>query len=152
MRIALCTLAGVVIALCVFALPSMWIHIPDEYPDITYVFYCIVSALYIVSIPFFIAVYKALQLLKYIDKKRAFSLLSVKALKHIAYCGTFISVIFAALLPFFYIWAQYEDAPGLIIINMALSGAALTVSVFAAVVGQLLREAIAIKAENDLTV
>lgn len=152
LRLALYGLASIVLLICIFALPNMWVHIPDEYPDTTYVFYSILLALYIAAIPFFIAVFKALQLLRYIDKNKAFSTLSARALHHIAYCGVAIAVVFSGMSPFVFVWADSDDAPGLIVVNIMLIGAAITVSVFAAVVGQLLREAIALKRENDLTV
>lgn len=95
---------------------------------------------------------QAIKLLGYVDKNKAFSKLSVIALRKIAYCGVAISITFAASLPFLYIWAEYEDAPGLIVIGMIMTLAPLAVTVFAAVVQRLLNEAIRIKSENDLTV
>jgi hypothetical protein len=103
-------------------------------------------------VPFFVALLQSLKLLGYIDAGEAFSNLSVAALKVIAWCGVAISVIFAASLPFFYHWAQRADAPGLIVMGTILSCAAFTVTVFAAVMQRLLRQAIDMKQENDLTV
>ena len=155
LRLALVAIGLIVLAICVFGLPGGWAGAAKEYPkdpNVVFAMRGIIVVLYAAAIPFFAALYQALKLLKYIDQNRAFSKLSVLALQRIAYSGLTISAIFAAGLPFFYIWAQKDDAPGLIVIAMGFSGAAFTVAVFATVVQRLLRQAIAIKSENDLTV
>lgn len=152
LKAAIIAMGLAALAICVFALPATWRAVPEEYPNITYVFYTILTAMYAAAIPFFVALYQGLLLLGYIDKNKAFSELSVQALKRISYCGAAISLIFAAMLPFFYIWAENDDAPGLIIICSILSFAPFAVAVLAGVLQRLLREAIAIKSENDLTV
>jgi hypothetical protein len=152
LRAAIAAIGLVTLAICIFALPPTWIHVPDEYPDISYAFYVILSALYVATVPFFFALYQGLLLLGYVDKNKAFSQLSVKALKRIAYCGGAIGVLFVALLPFFYIWAESDDAPGLIIICMAFAVASFAVAVAAGVLQRLLKEAIKLKSENELTV
>jgi hypothetical protein len=48
--------------------------------------------------------------------------------------------------------AQKDDAPGLFALALVFIGASFSVAVFAAVLQQLLQNAIAIKKENDLTV
>jgi hypothetical protein len=76
----------------------------------------------------------------------------VDALKRIAYCAVAVSVVFAANMPFMYVWTQSDDAPGLMVIGLFLVVAPLTIAVFAALLQRLFRDAIAIKSENDLTV
>jgi hypothetical protein len=154
LRLSVLALGAVVLALCVFALPKMWISVGDdaEYKDIAYAFRLILVALYAAAVPFFYALYQALNLLNYIDRNKAFSKLSVGALKRIAWCGVVIAIVFAASEPFLYVWAEHDDAPGIILFGMILAGASLTISVFAAVLQRLLKNAINIKSENDLTV
>ncbi len=48
--------------------------------------------------------------------------------------------------------AERDDAPGIIIIGMIMIFASLVIAVFAAVLQRLLKDAIDIKSENDLTV
>lgn len=55
-------------------------------------------------------------------------------------------------MPFVYIVAEKDDAPGLIIIGMVPLFASMVIAVFTAVLQKLLKTAIEIKAENDLTV
>ena len=45
-----------------------------------------------------------------------------------------------------------DDAPGLIIIGMAIAGGAFVVAVFASVLKRLLQDAVNVKSENDLTI
>lgn len=61
-------------------------------------------------------------------------------------------MIYVLGLPLFYLLAERDDAPGVILIGMAVIFAAMVIAVFAAVLQKLLKEAIDIKSENDLTV
>lgn len=83
---------------------------------------------------------------------KAFSEISVVSLRKIKYCGFIISCLYVLALPLVYVIAEWDDAPGLIIVGMAMVGAPFTIAVFAAVLQRLLKEAIDIKSENDLTV
>ncbi|MCG7333291.1 DUF2975 domain-containing protein [Salinicoccus roseus] len=116
------------------------------------ILYPIVIGILLTVIPFIFALYQSFKLLNYIDGKKAFSDLSVKALKKIKIAAFSISLIYAIILPFVYIVAEIDDAPGLILVGMVPIFAALVVGVFAAVLQKLLNEAINIKSENDLTV
>lgn len=103
--------------------------------------------------PFFIALFQANKLIGYIDAGKAFSDLSVKALGIIMRCAVAVFIVCTAGgLPFFYTVAQLQDAPGLMLIGMAIAGAAFVIAVFASVLTRLLQEAIAMKKENDLTI
>jgi hypothetical protein len=152
LRAAVLAVGAVVLALCIFALPAVWRAVPGDYPDIGYAFYSILLLMYAAAVPFYVVLFQTLRLLSYVDKNTAFSELSVKALKVIKYCAVAISGLFAASLPFFYTWADKDDAPGLVVIGLVLTVAPFAVGVFAAVLQRLLREAIDIKKENDLTV
>ena len=108
--------------------------------------------LYVAAVPFYIALYQTFKLLSYIDKNKAFSMLSVKALNTIKYCGFAIAGWFALSSPYTMHVAQKDDAPGIFAIALVLIGASFAVGIFAAVLQKLLKDAIAIKKENDLTV
>lgn len=136
----------VVLAICVFALPRG--IIADE----TGYYRPILAGLYVAAIPFFFALYQALKLLSYIDRNTAFSNLSILALKKIKYCAAFIALLFTAGAPFIHMAADYDDAPGVNVIGMVIIFASVVISVFAALLQELLQRVIAIKAENDLTV
>lgn len=112
----------------------------------------ILLGLYVPTIPFFFALYQALKLLGYIDKNKAFSELSVTALKHIKRCAAIIGALFAAGMPYLFYAAEKDDAPGVIVMGLVIIFASMAIGVFAAVLQRLLRNAIDIKSENDLTV
>lgn len=139
-----------VLALCVFGLPGIAKEAADYYPDAWV--YSVAILMYASAIPFFAALYQALRLLLYIDKNNAFSERSVRALKNIKWCAFSVSILYTACLPFLYLMAEEDDAPGLIVIGLVVAFASFVVAVFAAVLQKLLSHAIDIKSENDLTV
>ena len=139
-------------AFCIFAVPAISSGVGVEWPELAYLKYPILIAGYLTAIPFFIALYQAFKLLSYIDKNTAFSVASVKALKYIKYCGIAMSILYFAGMPILFQIADADDAPGLVLIGLALATAPLVVAVFAAVLQKLLQNAIDIKSENELTV
>lgn len=117
--------------------------------------YIVLAVLFLMAvslIPYFAALSQSFKLLYYIDESKAFSELSVSALKKIKKNALIISVIYTLALPLVAMVAEWDDAPGLIIIGMLPIFAAVVISIFAAVLQRLLREAIEIKTENELTV
>lgn len=141
-----------VLALCIFLVPEIASFAVDLYPEMTYLKYLVFIDLYASAIPFYIALYQAFRLLCYIDMNKAFSELSVKALKNIKNCAIAISIVYVAGMPLFYLLAERDDAPGIILIGLIVIFASIVIAVFAAVLQMLLKEAIDIKSENDLTV
>jgi len=55
-------------------------------------------------------------------------------------------------MPLFYLFAEKDDAPGVILIGMVIIFASMVIAVFAAVLQKLLKNVLDIKSENDLTV
>lgn len=106
----------------------------------------------VTAIPFFFALYQGFLLLQYIDRNTAFSEASVRAIKNIKYCAGGISTLYALAMPYTMYLAESDDAPGVVLIALILIFATLVTAVFAAVLERLLRNAIDIKSENDLTV
>lgn len=131
-----------VLALCIFWVPGF----------VNYLHFTILMGVYATALTYFFALYQALKLISYIDKNKAFSELSVKALKNIKYCANTISIIYAVLIPFLYPIADADDAPGLVAFPIIIIFGSMVIAVFAAVLQRLLKEAIDIKSENDLTV
>ncbi|MBE6069535.1 MAG: DUF2975 domain-containing protein [Clostridium lundense] len=150
LRIAVIIIAIPVLALCIFGLH--WLTRNPANPNYAHIIYPIIIGIYVSAIPFFGALYQALRLLSYIDKNKAFSELSVKALRNIKYCANIISIVYVVILPFVYLVAEKDDAPGLIVMGMVPIFASMAIAVFAAVLQRLLQDAIDIKSENDLTV
>ena len=142
LKLAVILIGFPVLALCIFWLPGF----------ANYLNYPILIGVYATAISFFFALYQALKLLRYIDKNKAFSELSVNALKYIKYCAITISIIYAVIAPFLIPIAEADDAPGLVGIPLIIIFASIAIAVFAAVLQMLLQDAIDIKSDNDLTV
>jgi hypothetical protein len=152
LKIAVILIGIPVLALCIFLVPEIANFAAELYPDIAYMKYLVLIDLYATAIPFYFALYQAFKLLRYIDKNKAFSELSVKALKTIKYCAFTISILYVVGMPLFFLMGDKDDAPGIIVIGMVMIFASMVIAVFAAVLQRLLQEAIEIKSENDLIV
>ncbi|WP_141992914.1 DUF2975 domain-containing protein [Bacillus sp. B4EP4a] len=152
LKIAVIFIGIPVLALCIFFVPEIANFAAELYPDMTYLKYLVFIDLYASAIPFYFALYQAFKLLSYIDKNKAFSELSVRALKTIKNCAITISGLYVLGMPLFYLIADMDDAPGIILIGMVVIFASMVIAVFAAVLQRLLQEAIDIKSENDLIV
>ena len=152
LKIAVIFIGMPVLALCIFVVPEIANFAAELYPDMTYLKYLVLIDLYASAIPFYFALYQAFKLLSYIDNNKAFSELSVRALKIIKNCAITISSLYVVGMPLFYLMAEMDDAPGIIVIGLVVIFASMVIAVFAAVLQRLLQEAIDIKSENDLIV
>jgi len=152
LKIALFLIGAPILALCLFLVPNIANYAAELYPDMAYMKYLVLINMYAAAIPFYFALYQSYKLLRYIDRNDAFSALSVKALKTIKYCAVAISVLYIMGLPLFYLIAELDDAPGIILIILVIIAASAVIGIFAAVLQKLLGHAIDIKEENDLTV
>ncbi|WP_027410449.1 DUF2975 domain-containing protein [Anoxybacteroides tepidamans] len=141
-----------VLALCIFLVPALGNVAAKLLPEFASIKYLVSLVFYAAAIPFYFALYQAFKLLRYIDKNEAFSELSVIALKKIKYCAVTISSLHVLVLPLFYLFAEKDDAPGVIFVGLVVPFASLVIAVFAAVLQKLLKTAIDIKSENDLTI
>ncbi|MBM7662557.1 putative RDD family membrane protein YckC [Bacillus mesophilus] len=155
LKVAVIFIGIPVLALCLFLLPQIAgeaNEAAERGSDLAFVVYGILMIMYVSAVPFYFALYQSFNLLSYIDKNQAFSELSVSALYKIKNCALIISGLYVIALPLVYIFAEVDDAPGLIIVGLVMVFAPLVVAVFAAVLQRLLQEAIEIKSENDLIV
>lgn len=150
LKVTILLIVLAVLALCIFGVPWFARESTDRFP--AYSLYSVLAGMYAAAIPFSMALYQAFKILTYIDKDQAFSDLSVSALKNIKYCAVVISLLYVAVMPFLYVMAEKDDAPGMIVIGLVVIFASAVIAVFAAVLQKLLKNAIDIKSENDLTV
>ncbi len=84
-------LIGIPVLALLCWLPWIANEAADQYREFAYLKYPVLIGIYVTAIAYFGALYQALRLLSYIDKNKAFSELSVKALKKIKYCAITIS-------------------------------------------------------------
>lgn len=108
---------------------------------------------YITSIPFFVALYNAFKLLRYIGQNKVFSTISVKTLRNIKYCAIVLSslVVVAGLIIRF-THDKEDDSAGFLAICIVTTFASVVVATAAAIFEKLLQNAIDMKSENDLTI
>lgn len=151
LKFAIVVVALVSLAICTIVIPGFGIANSDE-PDFVQFIFPILICILTAFIPFFVALCQTWKILGYIDRNVAFSDISVKALKNIRNCAFAACGVLSVNLIFFYNFAEKEDAPGFIVIGMALVFASFVIAIFAAVLQMLFKEAIDIKTENELTV
>ncbi|MBS4538961.1 DUF2975 domain-containing protein [Clostridium sp. D2Q-11] len=152
LKIAVILIGVPILALCIFVLPWIAKDAAESSIKMAYILYGILTIMYVSAIPFFAALYQAIKLLSYIDKNEAFSELSVKTLNNIKKYAITISALYVVGMPLFYIVGEVDDAPGVILIGMAFIFAPMVIAVFAAVLQKILKNAIDIKNDNDLTI
>ena len=95
--------------------------------------YPILTGIYITTIPFYTALYMAFKLLNYIDSGRAFTQPSVTALSKIKLCAFSISGLYVLIMPFIFLLADKDDAPGAILMGLVPIFISAVIAVFAAV-------------------
>ena len=152
LKLAVVLMGLPVLALCIFLVPEIGNIVAKLLPEFAYLKYLVSIVFYASAIPFYFALYHAFKLLRYIDKNIAFSQISVKALKNIKQSAITISTLHVLVLPLFYLFAEKDDAPGVIFVGLIVPLASMVIAVFAAVLQKLLKNAIDIKSENDLTI
>jgi hypothetical protein len=152
LKTAVILIGAVVLALCIFLVPGIAEFAATLYPDFRVIRYLVFILMYGAAIPFYIGLFQAFNLLRFIDKDQAFSDLSVRALRVIKNCAFIISGFYFVGLPLFYLVAEKDDAPGVMLFGLTIIFASIVIAVFAAVLQRLLQEALEIKNENDLTI
>ena len=152
LKIAVIMLGIPVAALSVLLLPWIARDASESSIRMAYVIYGILILMYISVVPFFAALYQGFRLLGYIDSNKAFSELSLNSIQKIRSYAAAISIIYLFAMPLFYIVAEIDDAPGVILVGMIFVFAPLTVTVFAAILKKLLKNAIDLKNDNELTI
>jgi len=107
---------------------------------------------YIASIPFFIALYHAFKVLKYVRQNKTFSQATVKALRTIKYCAIAIIGFVAVSAIFIVFQADKDDRPAGVFMRILIAFPSIVIATAAAMFERILQNAVDIKSENDLTV
>nr|SFZ87027.1 putative membrane protein [Loigolactobacillus rennini] len=142
----------VVLGGCCFAIPNI-IHIGWQFHNrYSYLFYAVAVGGFITAILFSWIAWQALRLLQAIAQQTVFTLQSSANLHRIKIGTLLMSACYLLELPVLYVIADHADAPGILLIGIILTGAAIVISVFAALLEKLLASALTYKAENDLTI
>ncbi|MDT2613943.1 DUF2975 domain-containing protein [Enterococcus dongliensis] len=92
------------------------------------------------------------KMLRYIKKSEAFSMKTLKVVSAIKKTILLISIVFLGILPFFYTVADWQDAPGILVIGFALVLLPFTAFIFSQIVEELFKNAAELKTDNELTI
>ena len=104
---------------------------------------------YASSVPFFIALYKAFKLLRYIGQNKAFSLNSVKTVRSIKYCAIVLSILIVTAGIYIRIFHHKDDDPaGFLTMCFATTIVAFVVATAAELFEKILQNGMDIKSEN----
>jgi hypothetical protein len=108
---------------------------------------------YLASIAFFVALFQAFTLLGYIGQNKVFSLNSVRALRTIKYCAIALVALIGVAVAYLFIAVRgKDDIAGGVAIGLFMIFVSVVIGTAAAVFERLLRNAVDIQSENDLTV
>ncbi|QQZ09916.1 DUF2975 domain-containing protein [Heyndrickxia vini] len=150
LKLAIFILGIIILSLCVFLLPELANVAAKKNPEYAFLRFPILVGLYLTAIPFYLALYQGLKLLHFIEKKNAFSDIAVTSLGHIKICAITIFILY--VIGIIVLVSQNALHPGIALSGAVIIFATLVISFFAAVLQELLRNALDIKEENDLTV
>lgn len=126
-----------ILIMCIVA-PMIAFDEVNRFPQNAPLVITILVGAYIAFAAYFFVLFQSFKLLNYIDKGSVFSDLSVVAFKKIRVASIVISAFFISILPLFYLGAQSEDAPGILIIGMTFSFTPIVISVFSSVLQKLI--------------
>lgn len=108
---------------------------------------------YIASVSFFVVLYKAFRLLGYVRQNRVFTTESVKALRTIKFCAIIlVAFILGAEAYFFIVQRGTDDIAGGVAMGLFMIFISVVIGATAAVFEKILRNAVEMKSENDLTI
>ena len=114
----------------------------------------LLAIVYVGSIPFFVALYQAIRALGYVGREQGFSQEVVKALRIIRYCALAI-IGFVGLAELFIVLSGNldDENPGVpIFMGLLVCIPSIVVATVAAMFARILKNAVELKSENDLTV
>ena len=108
---------------------------------------------YIASIPFFVALYQAFNVLGYVKQNKVFSQGTLKALRIIKYCAIAIIGFVAVSIIFIYpMFGDIDDRPQGVFMRILITFASIIIAAAAGLFEQILKNAMDIKSTNNLTV
>ena len=150
LKITIFIIGLTILSLCVFLIPNLARDAAVMNPEYANLKIPVLMGLYLTAIPFFLALYQALKILNYIKEEDAFTNLSVISLGYIKKCALAILVLY--IIGMTLLTVPNALHPGIALIGIVIIFASLVIAVFSAILQELLRSAIELKSENDLTV
>jgi len=143
-------IALIIILLAIFWLPQTAAWFAEEAPKWAYLQYPLLIGIYITVIPFMLGIYEGLKLSRIVQINQAFSLAAVTSLKKIKGYALTIAVVY--LMGTIILMQMVDLSPGIFLLGIIIMLAALMLGLISGILEDLLRKALEIKEENDLTV
>ena len=150
LKVSIFIIGIITLCLCMFVLPPLAENSAKMNPEYAFLRFPVLIGIYITAIPFFFSLFQTFKLLNYIKSENVFSELAVNSLRQIKNCA--ITIIVLYVIGILLLALLNALHPGISIIGIVIVFATLVISVFTAVLQELLIVAINIKSENDLTV
>lgn len=114
-------------------------------PIYGHILYPIVIVIYISTIIIYLAFYQTIMFLNLMKEKLTFSINTKTRLEKIKILGLVFSVLYFFLMPFVYMLANADDAPGVIFVGMIPLIGGFIVSLFADILIKLIDEGMLLK-------
>ena len=109
--------------------------------------------IYLAFVPFFIALYQAFRMLAYARRDEIFSQRCVRALQIVKYCAVTTAILIVGAEAYIFIFVRgTDDVAGGVAMGVLIIFVSAVIATAAAVFERILRQAVDIKSENDLTV
>ncbi len=150
LRVVISLIAIAALAVCILGLPGMVAQEARKTPDTAWLVYMFLVGAYILSIPFFVALFQAFKLLTYVDGNKAFSEVSARALGCIKYCAITISMLMVAGMASVMVLSigKGEDMAGIVAMGLLITFASCVVAAVAAVLQKQVEKAVAERVER----
>jgi hypothetical protein len=110
------------------------------------------ALVYLGSIPFFVALHKAIKVLQYAGENKVFTQPAVDALRTIKYCAIAIIGFVAVEELFILLQNTSDDRAGGVFMGVVIAFGSIVIATAAAMFERLLQSAVEMKSEHDLTV
>jgi hypothetical protein len=149
LRVVISLIALAALAVCVFPLPRGIAYEAAKTPDTAWQIYVFLVGAYVMAVLFFFALYQGFKLLNYVDGNKAFSELSVRALRHIKRCAITIGLLMVAGIGWVMVLSAGtgEDSAGPVMLGLIGTLASSVVAAVAAVLQRQVQKAIHLKKE-----
>jgi hypothetical protein len=144
LRLVISLFALGALAVCIFPLPRMIAKEAAKTPDTAWQIYLFLAGAYFQAALFLFALFQAFKLLNYIDRNKAFSELSVKALRHIKHSAITIGLLMVAGVAWVMVLSAGtgEDSAGPVMIGFIGTFASSVVAAVAVVLQTQVQKAI----------
>ena len=140
----------IVLLIAAFILPVVARDFATETPEWAYLQYPLLIAIYVTLIPFLVAIFQAFKLSRLIQLNQVFSMAAARNLKIIKVSGFIISFLYLAGT--FVLSNLVELSPGIAMLGIIIMLSSAMIGLIAGILEELLKKALEIKEENDLTV